>query len=807
MTNPTYIPEALYEHGIVDLIPVIPPGARLAPSSTIPQSHVGKIPGRQLASGLWAGFDWRHFSPTRDDVRGYNASSANVGLRADYFPALDIDCLDENLSAIIETEALGILGPAPVRVGRAPKRLLMYRLEPDTEKISRMRLIFEKDGVQHLVEFLGAGQQYVVHGIHPQTMQPYAWSRDMAALGVVDLTPVSRTKVNQFFDSLAHTLELAGCSRVDREGDGRPRTPGSVEAQAGLAAPSLEVLKDAVRRIPNTNALYPDRADYIKMGFAIRAAWQADSDEAYAIFAEWCGKREGAANWRGGVEPENVLSDWRRFRAPYSVGWNWIAETARGFGFDAASLDFEIVADEQPGGRPDDAVRPAFLSDQWLAEQVVAAQRGRIRYVPQKRQYLVWDMGKWQPDAELLAEDVIKQELRAVADRIAKHGSTDKEKNAAAKMAQKICSAASVGNVASLLKSDRAIAVGVQALDHDPWVLNTPGGLVDLKTATIRPPDPDALCSRSTSVTPDFTGGCPEWLRFLQEASGEDADMVAYIQRLAGYALTGSTREQHLTFFFGPGGNGKSVLLNVLMGVLGDYGTVASMDTFTASHSDKHTTEIAMLSGARLVAASETQAGKRWDEAKVKALTGGEPVTARFMRQDNFTFLPKFKLIFVGNHKPELRDVDDAMRRRIHMVPFVVSPKVVDKELAMKLRDEFPAILAWMLQGCLDWQQVGLNPPPAVKAMTEEYFSDEDTVGRFIKECCEVGEDYTVLTRDLYQAWREWTNGNGEYLGTMKRLAGNLRAKRFERWQHTTSRQMGFRGIRLKPQDGLEPIT
>jgi putative DNA primase/helicase len=350
------------------------------------------------------------------------------------------------------------------------------------------------------------------------------------------------------------------------------------------------------------------------------------------------------------------------------------------------------------------------------------------------------------------------------------------------------------------MQSNRAVAVSMETLDHDQWVLNTPGGIVDLVTGDLLPSDPDALCTKSTSVAP-ARGPHPVWDRFLHEATEGDAALIAYLQRMCGYALTGSTREQNLTFIWGKGGNGKGTFLNVLIGILKDYVRSASMDTFTASNSDKHTTDIAMFTGARLVTASETQAGKRWDEQKVKALTGGDPITARFMRQDNFTYTPHFKLVFIGNHKPEIRDVDRAMRRRIQMVPFVVEPAKVDNMLDVKLKAEWPAILQWMIDGCLAWQQDGLQLPPAVVDLTATYFDGEDALGRWIAECCVVGNTLTATSTDLFASWREWANQNGEYPGSLKRLSGALESRQMEKWRDPSSRRRGFAGIAVNRQD------
>ncbi len=313
------------------------------------------------------------------------------------------------------------------------------------------------------------------------------------------------------------------------------------------------------------------------------------------------------------------------------------------------------------------------------------------------------------------------------------------------------------------------------------------------------PADPDALCTRSTAVPADVGGACPMWRSFLDEATGGNVELQGYLQRLFGYALTGITREQHLTFIYGPGGNGKGVFLNVLNGILGSYAQPAEMSMFTARLGEAHTTELAMLAGARLVTASETQAGKRWDEARVKALTGGDPVVARFMRQDNFTYLPQFKLVFAGNHQPELRHVDAAMRRRIHMVPFVTRPSQPDPELGAKLREEWPAILAWAVEGCLAWQREGLNPPAAVRAATDDYFAEEDAIGKWIDEMCEHGAGALTSLAELFDAWRQYANRMGEDVGNNKTLAKALRSRGFDTTKHPTTRATCFSGLTLRP--------
>ncbi len=777
-----FFPERLYSVGFTDLISVIPPGAQLTPTSKIPPAHVGKVPGHKIGNGLWAGYDWRKSVATLADVRKWSLDGASTGLRADRFPGIDIDVADEGLANMIEEAAFNVLGDAPVRFGRRPRRILAYKTE---EPFGRMRLMFEQRGEKYLVEILGLGQQYLVHGVHPATGRPYEWQDDIVACGRDGLTNITREQADAFIVHLMGLLDLMGCSNIKRNGDGRPITRAAGD-QENLLAPSPAMLVDACSVIPNTTELFPSREDYLNMGYAIRAAAGDDDDLGYELFSAWCAK------WEGVNEPEVVLADWRRLYPPYKLGWQYLAEQARPFGFSDAHIDFDTVGTEAAN---EDDDRNPHLSDQWLADKVVDTRANEIRFVPQRGQWIVWTGGVWHPDAELMAEDVIYRELRRIANKEMRKGSTDKEKKEAQQNAVQICSAGKAASVRTILQTRREIAVSTESLDKNPWYINTPAGIVDLREGKILDSDPDALCTKSTSVAPDFGGECPTWLRFLNDATGHDSAFVQYIQRLLGYSLTGSTKEQHLTFFYGPGGNGKGVLLTAVQGIFGSYWTNADMSSFTASRSEKHTTDIAMLAGARLVTASETTAGKQWDEQKVKGLTGGDPITARFMRQDNFVFKPQFKLLFIGNNKPELRTVDKAWRRRIHMAPFLHEPPVVDNELGDKLQAEWPAILAWMIEGCLDWQKNGLPKPPVVAQHTEEYFDAEDTIGRWLNECTEPGE--FASTNDLFDSWREWCGQNGEWVIPQKRLTAALVARKIPRGREGAGRR-GFEGLKVK---------
>jgi putative DNA primase/helicase len=256
---------------------------------------------------------------------------------------------------------------------------------------------------------------------------------------------------------------------------------------------------------------------------------------------------------------------------------------------------------------------------------------------------------------------------------------------------RELLSAKTIAAVERLARSDPRLAASVDQWDRDPWLLNTPDGTIELKTGRMREHRREDYITKITAVGP--CGDCPLWRTFLSRVTRADDELAAFIQRMLGYSLTGSTQDHALFFCHGGGANGKTVMLSTVAGILGDYHTTAPIETFTASVTDRHPTELAALRGARLVTASETQEGRQWDETKVKLLTGGDKISARFMRGDFFEFVPQFKLVIAGNHRPTLRTVDEAIRRRLNLIPFTVTipPAERDPELTEKLKAEWPS--------------------------------------------------------------------------------------------------------------------
>ncbi len=447
---------------------------------------------------------------------------------------------------------------------------------------------------------------------------------------------------------------------------------------------------------------------------------------------------------------------------------------------------FEIAA---PDPQVSDASGASLPSEDALATAFSERHDGELLFVPVWGLWMRWDGVRWARDDVLHVFDAARVICREHSALLESGGG------------RSILSAATVAAVERLARSDPRHARSADVFDRDPWALNTPGGVVDLHTGTMRAHRPDDLFTKATAVAPAERENCPRWRQFLDRITAEDGELRDFVQRMLGYSLTGITREHALFFGHGTGANGKTTLLNTVSAILGDYATIAPMETFESSTSDRHPTDLAMLRGARLVTAQETEEGRRWAESRIKALTGGDPISARFMRRDFFTFVPQFKLVVAGNHKPGLRGVDEAMRRRLHMIPFTVTipPAERDPALAEKLRDEWPAILAWMIRGCVEWQRIGLAPPAAVRDATEHYLESEDAFSGWLTECCDIARHFHSESRALFGSWRAWAERAGELPGSQKLFAQVLEARGFQPRRLPNDRR-GFLGIAVKPE-------
>ncbi len=328
------------------------------------------------------------------------------------------------------------------------------------------------------------------------------------------------------------------------------------------------------------------------------------------------------------------------------------------------------------------------------------------------------------------------------------------------------CTKRGIEEILFLSRSDPSMAVSPGDFDADPMLFNCQSGTIDLRSGTLHAHDRRQLLSRISPVRYTPGGSCPRWMMFLETVFGGNEELIGYIQRVCGYLLTGSVREQCLFFMHGDGCNGKSVFASVLQHILGEY--ARKIPAQILSRSDRVAGEgptpfLSTLLGARLATSSELEEGQKFAEARIKDLTGGDRLTARGLRQDPVEFDPMFKLLLYGNHKPEITGVDHGIWRRIHLIPFQVTiPEPQrDPELIDKLKTEADAILAWMVRGCQQWQQRGLCPPDVVTNATHGYRAENDTVGRFLEECCATADGVFVMKGELHDAYKAWCAVSG----------------------------------------------
>jgi len=814
----------LFDAGYRDLVSVVPPGAKLSSRSEIPDGsdpakpdQRGKAPGKYDGNaGHWAGYNWREFKPLRDHLELWEKAGANVGMHAHAFPAVDIDCLDERLVLELTRCAIDTLGPAPCRVGRAPKTLLVYST---AAPFTRLRLHLKRGDEKGLIEILGDGQQYLVAGAHPGTMQPYRWDKPLHEFDPLDdLSLIDLAKAEAFLAEAEAVADLLGWT-AEREGKARLAGENGL-MQEHLAAPSFEACQAAVAALPNTNELFPSRDAMNQVGYAIKASV---GDAGLELFLEWAARWEnddGLVN-----DPEYVAHEWDRMVPPFRVGWEWLVGQARKLGgYDDAGDDFDAPGGEAPAGEFDapgeppgpapavpaaegssDAEKPIIkYSEQAAAHLFCNRWGGNFRYVELMGGWQSYSNGVWQPDTLYKAEAAMKEVLRDYSQRANGDGNLNESQKRSTCMGLSKTSA--IVNALRAARSDKRVS-GVHPSDFDADVLalNTPDGTVDLRTGELRQHDSKAYHTKITAVGP-APGTPTKWLAFLHEALGGDQELIDFLQTLAGYWLTGETTEQQFTFVWGSGGNGKGVFANTLADLMGEYATRTPAATFASTRNEAHPEQLARLRGARLVLTTEVQEDQAWDEAKVKSATGGDVIPARFMGQNSFEYVPRFKLLFLGNHKPRIRNIDAAMKRRIHLVPMTAQPRRVNKRLPQELRAEWPQILQWAIDGAKAWLAAGeLKVPQAVMAATEEYFGEEDIVGQFLSECCDMtAHDHFEATVDLFEAWTNWATHQGEMLRTQTWLArqmagrpGILQAK-----HPVTRSQRGFKGLRLLTRPG-----
>jgi len=387
-----------------------------------------------------------------------------------------------------------------------------------------------------------------------------------------------------------------------------------------------------------------------------------------------------------------------------------------------------------------------------------------VRYDHDRGSWLIWDGMRWKADDDggiYRLASKISGKILAEASR-----ETNKlQRESFCKWAHSLGNQPRQERMLSAAKNMEKITTKTEHLDSDPWLINTPNGILDLKEGKLHQHDREKMLSKITGVACDKNCQTPVWNGFISQIFDKDQELIEFLRRWLGYALSGSVEEQSLLFFYGSGRNGKSTLIEVLHHIWGSYSQVAPASLITANRkgADAPTNDIARLVGIRLATAQETELGSSLAETKVKKLTGGDTLTARYLHREFFDFTPTHKLIISGNHRPQIRGNDTGMWRRIHMVPFnfCIPENEVDLQLVEKLKNEAPGIFAWIVEGGLNRSEKGIWVPKAVKKATQDYRESEDLTGQFLNECCSLSPGSKYDRAKLYSAYKHWVSEQG----------------------------------------------
>lgn len=437
------------------------------------------------------------------------------------------------------------------------------------------------------------------------------------------------------------------------------------------------------------------------------------------------------------------------------------------------------------------------------AHRLILVYGDRLRYVPAWRRWLVWDGKRWAHDTTGQSARWMKSIARRVtADALAIED--DQKRKAALNAARRGESSAGVAGALTLAGTEAGIVVTPDDLDADPYLLNCANGTFDLRTGELRAHDPADLLTKMTGAAyrpggiEDTTFG-----RFLRRVQPDPA-MREFLARLLGHALEGRVTAHILPIMYGAGANGKSTFIDAIASALGDYAAPADPELLTARTFDAHPTGVADLVGLRLAVLHETDAGRRLAEGTVKRLTGGDPIKARRMREDFWTFTPSHTFCMLTNHKPIVTGTDEGIWRRLRLVPWdvVVPPEERDEGLGEKLALELNVVLAWLASGHQDWKLNGFGEPEAVREATQKFRDESDAMGKFLHEACLLGEAYHVGASDLFAYWSKWCAGQGEDPGNQTTFAAALQNKGLD--NYTSKGRRRWRGIGIPADDKVE---
>ncbi len=439
------------------------------------------------------------------------------------------------------------------------------------------------------------------------------------------------------------------------------------------------------------------------------------------------------------------------------------------------------------------------LSEVGNAERFVQLHSSKLRYVSKWERWLIWNGKYWKQDEKGEVFERAKETIRGIYGE-AENCQDENQRKALVKFALQSESHQHISSMLKLVRTDRSVAINASDLDKNQFVLNLENGTFDLNLDVLFPHMPEDLITKYIDVTYKPAAEATHWNDFLLKIFNGNSDLIRFVQRCVGYSLSGDTSEQCLFFCYGSGMNGKSVFCELTKMLMGDYAQKAPSEMLMLKRNETIPSDLARLQGARFVVASEIQQGRRMNEAKVKDLTGGDTIVARYMYGDYFEFTPTHKLWMYGNHKPVINGTDEGIWRRIVLIPFNVtipeSERVPMGEFLDKFRGELSGILNWALEGFREYKRAGLQKPAEVSRATENYRNEMDVLGEFMEEKCIVDHTKSVKAKEVFNSYQCWCNDNGETPVKRREFDNSLK----ERGMHSergTGNNVEWRGIGL----------
>jgi putative DNA primase/helicase len=770
-----------------DMLPVVSdPSVLTSPSSKIPDCNRGKVPSvirRGMVGGITG---WSSKRSTVQEVAAWSKNPAlGIGIKTREVRAIDIDIADAELSQQVVDWIEMFCGALPKRMrNNSGKCLLAFRMSGCFNK-----LMFKTSKVDNSkIEFLADGQLFVAAGTHPSGAR-YEWEGGLPAA----IPTLRAEEFAQLWDHLRLQFAVeqgalpiaAAMNRINS------RDAGDLDRISILNQVTEETMDDLRSALAVFSEDDVDNYDLwvSKLGHALKSLEQAGrGQDALDMWHEMSAKSPR-------YYFDEAQAKWETF-APNRISYKTIFQLAADRGWLNPKSTAALKANATAATRLDrtDAGNVALLASQ---------VDGNLRFVPERRTWLWWDGARWSPDtygtAAQAAALEVAEHYHSLAAEFRKQTSVstldDRERKRIEQAAESVEKWAAhcrnkkvLDSMLALAKGDERFTLAVSDLDRDPWLFGVENGVVDLRSGLLREASRDEFVTRRAPVRFYPNKVAPRWMQFIEEITAKPTgvlddykarpELAAYMQRALGYAMTGSTVEHKMFIAIGEGSNGKNVLLDHLQWLMGDYCETIPPEALMATRHDadaeRPSPTAATLAGARAAISSESKDGQRLDVALVKRHTGGGYMTARYLRENTFRFEISHKLWLMTNHRPALDHMDEAMRGRLHLIPFDMqwnrpghpdrNPNLPDGDKALpdKLKQEAEGVLAWLVKGAVDYVRDGLEPPIEVVNMTRDFFKDQDPLGRWLDTCMSCDVKLGARAAQLFESFRGWQQSEDE---------------------------------------------